>query len=236
MCIGAVQQAGPVFTVQWLPSRGAPLDGLPGQLLQVLEGRWGSGQPWASPWHREPSRSRGQGGPPLAAWHQHCQWRAVGAAGKPSHPGFWAARISRKPADAFPPRQSQASLRDLCLLVGAGTHPWAQGFFHSSAPTLLSTATASGSLPRCWLEGAGGGQRVVLGAHQPPPSRWEPPGPTINISSTRHPPALSESVQSLGVEGGGASPAALASSWLAGPQGGQATFPEGWRRRRVDAP
>lgn len=80
----------------------------------------------------------------------------------------------------------------LSVLGSLGTRRvlWAQGLFYSSAPTLLShIPQASGSLAQVVaLRGVGRGhspwgKMVLSQACQPPSSRWEPPGPTINISS-----------------------------------------------------
>lgn len=134
----AVQQAGPVFTVQWFPSRGAPLDGSQGSSSRFWRASGATASLGLHLGIESPAGPEGRAGlpspPGTSVASGGCQ-----CAGRPSCPGFWAAHISRKPADAVPPRQSQASLCDMCLLVGAGIHPWAQGFFHPSAPTLLST-------------------------------------------------------------------------------------------------
>lgn len=65
-------------------------------------------------------------------------------------------------------------------------------------------------------------------ARQPPSCGWEPPGPTINISSSGgHPPAVSESVQSLWGEGGGTPAWLLWSHWAGeSSRGRQAVFRE----------
>lgn len=222
--------------------RGAP-GRPPGAARRVLEGRWGSRPPWASPWHQEPSRSRGQGWPfPLLL--------APALPAEGCRRGFWAAHISRKPADAVPPCPSPASLCDMCLLVGAGIHPLPpdrssgrKGSSIPRRPPCCPRPRAAGSLPGRWLEGAEEG--TAPGAEGTPPGS---PAPLKQMGAAR----AHDKYQQHEADSGPlrVSPESGGRGWrgrpgcsalvLAGrsPQGGQATFPGGWRRRRrrVDAP
>lgn len=175
----AVQQAGSVFTVQWLPSRGEPLRGLLEKLWQGWGDAGAEARAWSCPWHHEPSQAgpEGRAGIPSPPGHQQRAVRQVEGADplwavsadqqarKPSLLVFRATHLYGKSSDTVLPCESHASLSgDESLLVGVGI-PWhqagprAQGLFHSSAPTLLSHVPwASGSLAQvlAW-RGMGGG-------------------------------------------------------------------------------
>jgi len=208
----AVQQAGSVFTVQWLPSGGEPLRGLPEKRWQSWREGGADARAGSPAWHPSQARQVPRAGlvSPLrlATSRGHlgkrrgcrpppgCQ-QGPGRPRRPSLPGFWAAHLYGKSSrDAGPPCRSHVSLsRHKSLLVGVGIpwHQavlWAQGLFHSSVPFLLShILQASGSLAQVWLGGeweedtAPEAQRVLSRASQPSSSGWEPPGPMINISS-----------------------------------------------------
>lgn len=193
----------------------------PGEALAELEGRGGRRQSRLFPLASEPSQTgpEGRGDLPSPPGNQQ---RALGQAERVSAPSGLPAPTRRprgllfpafrlhtftgNPADDGPPCKSQASLSgDKSLLVGVGIpwHQavlWAQGLFHSSVPILRShILRASGSLARVWRGGeweedtAPEAQRVLSWVSQPSSSGWEPPGPTINISSVggARPPALS---------------------------------------------
>lgn len=154
----AVQQAGSVFTVQWLPSGGGPLGGPPEEPRQMPAGRQGRARPglhlgvWSQAGTAGTSRGcsgeRSPAGLPLPSSGLH------------AFPG--------NPAAAGPPCEPRASLsRTSPCLLGQGsipghqTGPLGMRLFHSPEPTLLSTSTG------LWVPGPGAGLAGVGGQSSP---------------------------------------------------------------------
>lgn len=106
----------------------------------------------------------------------------VPASGPPTFPG-------NQPMLSRPANLRHLSVTCACS-SGQGSIPERKGSSIPQRPPCCPQVLAGGGRRRAQPQG----QRVLLWAHQPPSGRWEPPGPTISISSMRHPPALSESV------------------------------------------
>lgn len=182
----------------------------PGEALAELEGRWGRRQSWLSSLASEPSQTGPEGGADLPSPPGH-QQRALGqaegcvgplqAVGRdPAGPGgllFPASGLHTFTGNPAGTLARPADLRLLspetspCLLVlgSLGTRR-SSGHKGSSIPQCPShILRASGSLAQVWLGGeweegtAPEVQKVLSQAPQPSSSGWEPPGPTINISS-----------------------------------------------------
>lgn len=148
----AVQQAGSVFTVQWLPSGWGASVRPPEEPWQVPEGRQGRARPGLrlGTWSQAGAESAGRG----RLGERSPAGLLLPSSGLHTFPG--------NPAAAGPPCESHASLSGTSpFLLGSipcrdpslGTKLvlWARGLFHSSAPTLLSTSTG------LWVPGPGAG-------------------------------------------------------------------------------